>query len=116
VVELRYTADKKWTLSYDRAGVLHRSMETVRTVITWIFGVLATDIVLVVTENLKELIKQRGGNTLLVRCLDKLPARDWLNWATVTWPTVALVGIRINRWPRSLALANSADFQSKGRE
>jgi hypothetical protein len=46
---------------------------------TWIFGVLMAVIVLVLTENFKELIKQRGGNTLLVRWLDRLP-KSWQNW------------------------------------
>jgi hypothetical protein len=61
-------------------------METLRSVVTWpsvitwlfwsvasIFSLLSALFVLALTENLKELLKQRGINRLLVRTLDKLP-------------------------------------------
>lgn len=54
-------------------------METLRSVVTWkwvvtsIFGILTAIFILGLTENIKELLKQRGINTLLIRLLDVLP-------------------------------------------
>jgi hypothetical protein len=61
-------------------------METLRTVVTWvvtsIFGILATCFVLALSENFKELLKQRGATTFLVRLWDALPKkwRDEWRW------------------------------------
>jgi hypothetical protein len=49
-------------------------MVTVRSVVTWvaisIFGILTAGVMLILTENVKELLKQRGANTLLIRVLE----------------------------------------------
>jgi hypothetical protein len=61
-------------------------METLRTVVTWvgtsIFGILAACLVLALTENFKELLKQWGATTFLIHLWDALPKnwRDALRW------------------------------------
>jgi hypothetical protein len=56
---------------------------TLRGVLTWIVGIVVLAFGLAVTENVKELYKQRGVNTLLIRLLDKLPTelQDTLRWS-----------------------------------
>jgi hypothetical protein len=61
-------------------------METLRTGVTWvvtsIFGILATCLVLALTENFKELLKQWGATTFLIHLWDAIPknCRDALRW------------------------------------
>ena len=61
-------------------------METLRHIVAWVatslLGIIAADFLLAITENFKELLKQRRTNTLLVRLLDTIPQnwQDKLRW------------------------------------
>jgi hypothetical protein len=44
----------------------------IRTVVTWIFGILSAAGLVAVAENYKEWLKLSGVNTLLVRVVDKI--------------------------------------------
>jgi len=44
----------------------------IRTVVTWIFGILSAAGLVAVAENYKQWLKRSGGNTLLVRVVDKI--------------------------------------------
>jgi hypothetical protein len=44
----------------------------IRTVVTWIFGILSAAGLVAVAENYKEWLKRSGGNTLLVQVVDKI--------------------------------------------
>ena len=78
-------------------------VENLRSTITWtwivtsIFGILMAGLLLALTENVKELLKQRGGNTLLVRSLDTLPKKlqDQFRWERLRrlWWLWAIFGL-----------------------
>jgi hypothetical protein len=85
----------------------------IRTVAYWIFGILLAGGVLVITENVKELIKQAGGTTLLVRIVDtivpeRLRARlswKYLHAAWWLWIIFGLsCGVALGFWLRAVSL------------
>ena len=75
----------------------------IRTVVTWIFAVLLGAGFVAVTENYKEWLKQSGGNTLLVRIVDKiLPSKlqERLSWKYLRtmWWCWLIFGIVLALW------------------
>jgi hypothetical protein len=70
------------------------SMATLHSVVTWIVtSIFGAGLLLALTENIKELLKQRGANTLLVRSLDALPKQ--LHWERLRglWWLWAIFGL-----------------------
>jgi hypothetical protein len=99
-------------------------METIRTVVTWIFGILSIAALLALTENFKELLKQWGGNTLLVRIIDKLLPVSWHN--TLSWKYLRALwwlwlifgvsgGVAIALWLTPFLSASSSSTYSEDR-
>ena len=94
-------------------------METLRSVVTWvvtsIFGILTASFVLAFNENIKELLKQRGAHTILVRFLDALPEKlqDKWRWERVRglwwlWAIFGLSGgVTLSLWLSPLLLSPS---------
>jgi len=73
-------------------------MEIIRTVVTWIFSIVLAAGVLALTENFKEFLKRWGGNTRLVRIIDKIVPAKWqeaLSWKylRVLWWLWLIIGL-----------------------
>jgi hypothetical protein len=92
-------------------------METVTWAATSIFAILSAGFLLALSENFIELLKQRGGNQILVRLLDALPKKlqDNFRWERLRglwwlWSIFGLSGgVALALWGTPMIVRPQAD-------